>query len=63
MGPADDFDRLLELTRWAFYPGYKPRFALPPGSYTLIVCDRAWQELRRFPVVLDADVVELDVGE
>lgn len=44
-----------------FYPGYTPRFALPPGSYTLIVCDRAWQELRRFPVVLDAGVVELDL--
>lgn len=46
-----------------FYPGYTPRFALPPGNYSLIVCDRAWQELRRFPVEIDASVVVLDVGE
>jgi len=50
------------LRSQGFYPGFVPRFALPPGAYTLVVCDKDWHELARHALEVGAGVSELDVG-
>lgn len=46
----------------AFYPGFVPRFALPPGPCTFVLCDGEWSELRRWPLTIGAGVLELDLA-
>jgi hypothetical protein len=51
-----------ELLRWTgFYEGFVPRFALPPGPCTLIVCDESWGEHDRHPLVIQPGTNELDL--
>lgn len=51
-----------DLLRWnAIYPGFVPRFALPPGPCTLILCDEDWSERSRHALVIAAGVNELDL--
>jgi hypothetical protein len=51
-----------DLLRWsAIYPGFVPRFALPPGPCTLVLCDEDWNERSRHALVIAAGVNELDV--
>jgi len=56
-------DERGELQRYdAFYPGSTPRFALPPGTYTLVLCAKDWSELSRRAVVLGAGLTVVDVA-
>jgi len=46
----------------AFYPGFVPRFALPPGPCTFVLCDGEWNELRRWSLTIVPGVTELGLG-
>jgi len=46
-----------------FYEGHVPRFALPLGPHTFVLCDVQWQELRRFEFVIGAGITALELGE
>lgn len=52
-----------DLLRWnAIPPGFVPRFALPPGACTFVLCDEDWNELERHAVEVGAGVTELDLS-
>lgn len=44
-----------------FFPGFVPRFVLPPGPCTFVLCDETWAELERHPLTTGAGVDELDL--
>jgi hypothetical protein len=52
-----------DLLRWdAITPDSVPRFALPPGAYTFVLCDEDWNELERHAVEVGEGVTELDLA-
>jgi hypothetical protein len=65
--PPDSHCKVLDangdLLRWdAMTPGSVPRFALPPGAYTFVLCDGDWNELERHAVEIGEGVTELDLA-
>jgi hypothetical protein len=44
------------------YSGFVPSFGLPPGPYSLVVCDEDGNELGRHAVEVGAGVTELDLS-
>lgn len=51
-----------DLLRWSgFVPGFVPRFALPPGSCTFVLCHEDWKEFARHELEIRAGLNELDV--
>lgn len=64
--PPDSLCKILDergdLLRYSgFYPGFVPRFALPPGPYTFVQCDGEWRELARHALVIGPGLNELDL--
>lgn len=45
-----------------FTPGFVPRLLLPPGAYTLVVCDEEWSEISRRSLEIAAGTTEVDLG-
>ncbi|NOT30666.1 MAG: carboxypeptidase regulatory-like domain-containing protein [Planctomycetes bacterium] len=50
------------LRTQGFMPGFVARLLLPPGAYTLVVCNEEWIELSRRPLEIAAGTTEVDLG-
>ena len=65
--PAESRCKILDergdlLRHSGFYPGFVPRFALPPGPSTFVLCDADWREVARYPLAIVAGLNELELG-
>lgn len=55
-------NRATSCATRASHPASYPRLLLPPGAYTLVVCDEEWAELSRRSFEIAAGTTELDVA-